>query len=189
MFKFKYIIAVIIVLITVNGFAGENNGGQRPDYLIGIGDVLNITTWKEGDLSFSGLRVRNDGKITFPLLDDLQAEGKTTMELKGTIQEKLSEYVEAPVVTVSLADAGSQKYYILGEIKNVGEYPLLKKLTVIQAFALANGFTDWAAKDEIILFRRDQGKEIMIKIDYDDITDGNLKADIQLKADDIIIIP
>ena len=159
------------------------------DYKIGIGDVLKINTWKEDDLSFDMVFVRNDGKITFPLLDDIQAEGRTTMELKVDIEEKLSEFVEAPTVTVTLANPGSQKYYILGEVQNVGEYPLIKKLTIVQAFALAKGFTEWASKDEIILFRRHQGKEKMIKIDYDDITDGNLKNDIQLKADDIIIVP
>nr|WP_320193822.1 polysaccharide biosynthesis/export family protein [uncultured Desulfobacter sp.] len=169
----------------------EKECTQEPaeDYKIGVGDVLQISTWKEEDLTFDKVFVRNDGKITFPLLDDIQAAGRTTVELKQDIQEKLAEFVEAPTVTVTLANPGSQKYYILGEVQKVGEYHLIKKLTVVQAFALAEGFTEWASKDEIILFRRHQGKELMIKIDYDDITDGNLKNDIQLKADDIIIVP
>ena len=169
----------------------EKECTQEPaeDYKIGVGDVLQISTWKEEDLTFDKVFVRNDGKITFPLLDDIQAAGRTTVELKQDIQEKLAEFVEAPTVTVTLANPGSQKYYILGEVQKVGEYHLMKKLTVVQAFALAEGFTEWASKDEIILFRRYQGKELMIKIDYDDITDGNLKNDIQLKADDIIIVP
>ena len=169
----------------------EKNSTQEPaeDYKIGVGDVLQISTWKEEDLTFDKVFVRNDGKITFPLLDDIQAAGRTTVELKQDIQERLAEFVEAPTVTVTLANPGSQKYYILGEVQKVGEYHLIKKLTVVQAFALAQGFTEWASKDEIILFRRHQGKELMIKIDYDDITDGNLKNDIQLKADDIIIVP
>lgn len=170
---------------------GKNNVTQESteDYKIGVGDMLQISTWKEEDLTFDKVFVRNDGKITFPLLDDIKAAGRTTMELKQDIQERLAEFVEAPTVTVTLANPGSQKYYIFGEVQNVGEYNLIKKLTVIQAFALAQGFTEWASKDEIILFRRHQGKELMIKIDYDDITDGNLKNDIQLKADDIIIVP
>ena len=159
------------------------------DYKIGVGDILQVTTWKEEDLTFEKVFVRNDGKITIPLLDDIQAEGRTTMELKKTIETRLAEFVEAPTVTVVLANPGSQKYYILGEVVGVGEYPLIKKLTVVQAFALAKGFTEWASKDEIILFRKKDGKEQMIKIDYDDITDGELGNDIQLKADDIIIVP
>ncbi|WDP93293.1 MAG: polysaccharide biosynthesis/export family protein [Desulfobacter sp.] len=177
-----------LLLSGSTGLSQESATGSR-DYKIGIGDVLKISTWKEEDLSFDTVFVRNDGKITFPLLDDIQAEGRTTMELKKFIEKKLSDFVEAPTVTVTLANPGSQKYYILGEVQNVGEYPLVKKLTVVQAFALAKGFTEWASKDEIILFRRHRGKEKMIKIDYDDITDGNLKNDIQLLADDIIIVP
>jgi len=178
----------LLFLSPQDGYA-QYTEADSGDYQIGVGDVLNINTWKEDDLSFEQVFVRNDGKITFPLLDDIQAADRSTMELKEIIQKKLSDFVEAPTVTVTLASAGSQKYYILGEVKNVGEYPLVKKLTVVQAFALAQGFTEWASKDEIILFRRQQGKDEMIKIDYDDITDGNLQNDIQLRADDIIIVP
>jgi polysaccharide export outer membrane protein len=169
-------------------FANEQKSAF-PDYKIGIGDTLNVSTWKEEDLSFDALVVRNDGKITFPLLNDVQAAGRTTLELKKKIEEKLAEFVESPNVTVTLVNPGSQRYYVLGEVTAVGEYPLIKKLTVVQAFALARGFTEWAAKDEIILFRKEQGKEKMIKIDYDDIMKGNLKNDILLQADDIIIVP
>ena len=177
------------MFLSPQGGYAQDTRADSGDYQIGVGDVLNINTWKEDDLSFEQVFVRNDGKITFPLLDDIQAADRSTMELKEIIQKKLSDFVEAPTVTVTLASAGSQKYYILGEVKNVGEYPLVKKLTVVQAFALAQGFTEWASKDEIILFRRQQGKDEMIKIDYDDITDGNLQNDIQLRADDIIIVP
>lgn len=179
----------LMALTPDQGFSQDKTTGNSEDYKIGIGDVLKISTWKEVDLSFDMVMVRNDGKITFPLLDDLQAAGRSTMELKKTIEEKLSDFVEAPTVTVTLANPVSQKYYILGEVQSVGEFPLIKKLTVVQAFALAQGFTEWASKDEIILVRKGLGKEEMIKIDYDDITDGNLKKDILLQADDIIIVP
>ncbi len=194
----KNFIIIIFILflslsVTINkGLAKDNKTDHSKDYKIGVGDVLKINTWKEKDLSFDALMVRSDGKITFPLLDDIQAAGRTTMELKKVIQTKLSKFVEAPTVTVTLVNPGSQKYYILGEVKNIGEYPLLKKLTVVQAFALAKGFTEWASKDEIILFRRTGGKDgkgERIKINYNDITKGNLKKDILLKADDIIIVP
>lgn len=194
-FYFKPVLSLVLVLFFLmvltsgKGFSQEETTQNSEDYKIGIGDVLKISTWKEADLSFDTVMVRNDGKLTFPLLDDLQAAGRTTMELKQTIQEKLAAFVEAPSVTVTLVDPGSQKYYILGEVQSVGEYPLTKKLTVVQAFALAKGFSEWASKDEIILVRKGQGQEKLIKIDYDDITDGNLKADILLQADDIIIVP
>ncbi|MCG8637588.1 MAG: polysaccharide export protein [Desulfobacterales bacterium] len=198
-----YLTMTVLFFFTVSGVvsAGDQKAdtgkgktelekaSTEKDYKIGIGDILNIQTWKEEDLSFEAVRVRNDGKITFPLLDDLPAEGFTTVELKKTIQERLSEFVESPSVTVTLVSAVSQQYYILGEVQEVGEYPLIKKLTVIQAFALARGFTEWASKDNIILYRRNGEEEIMINIDYDDIVKGRLNKDILLKADDIIIVP
>jgi polysaccharide export outer membrane protein len=185
MFKIKMRSIVFVVIL----FLASVSFSMAEDYLIGIGDVLKISTWKEPDLSFNELQVRSDGKITFPLLDDLQAEGKSTVALKEAIEEKLADFVEAPNVTVTLVGPVSQKYYILGEVQAVGEYPLVKKLTAVQAFALAKGFTEWASKSEIILFRREVGKEQVIKINYNDIVKGKLEKDILLKADDIIIVP
>lgn len=158
-------------------------------YKIGIGDILKITTWKEPDLTIDAVRVRSDGKITFPLLDDIQAEGMTTMDLKKVFEEKLSAYVEVPNVTVLLLNPISRKFYILGEILKTGEYPLEKKLTVMQAFALAGGFTEWAAKNKIILYRRHNNEEATIIIRYDDIIKGDFSKDIQLLPDDTIIVP
>ncbi len=159
------------------------------DYKIGVGDVLGITTWKEDDLTLEAARVRSDGKITFPLLDDIQAQGLTTMELKAEIEKKLAEYVEAPNVTVTLNNPVSQQFYILGEVIKTGEYPIYKKLTVMQAFALSGGFTEWASKDKIILIRRSGGKETTTIIKYNDILKGDFSKDISLKADDTIIVP
>jgi polysaccharide export outer membrane protein len=178
----------LMVVTADQGFSQEKNTGNSKDYKIGVGDVLKISTWKEADLSFDTVQVRIDGKITFPLVDDLLAEGITTMELKKNIEKKLSDFLEAPTVTVTLVAAVSQQYYILGEVQGVGEYPLRKKLTVVQAFALAKGFTEWASKDEIILYRKGNNKEEIIKIDYDKIITGDLEQDILLQADDIIIV-
>ena len=187
----KKMVLVVCAFVCVAGWLAPASAqdAMGTDYKIGVGDILKITTWKEEDLSFESLQVRNDGKLTFPLIDDLQAAGKTTVELKEMVQAKLSDFVESPSVTVSLVNPVSQRYYILGEVQEVGEYPLIKNLTVIQAFALAKGLTEWASKDEIILYRRTVEKEMMIKIDYDDIVKGRLNQDIQLMADDIIIVP
>ena len=133
--------------------------------------------------------VRIDGKITFPLLDDIHAAGLTTMELKAVIQKRLSDFVEAPQVTVTLINPGSQRYYILGEVNNTGEYPIGKSLTILQAFAIAQGFTEWASKKEIILFRRENGQERIIRVNYKDITRGNFNNNVFIQADDTIIVP
>ena len=160
------------------------------DYQIGAGDILGITTWKEPDFSREEVLVRLDGKLTFPLLNDVQAAGLTTLDLKGVIENGLKDYVSNPVVIVNVRAPLSKRFYILGEVKRTGEYPLVKHLTVLQAFALAGGFTEWASKDEIILLRSEGGKDKIYRIDYKDITKGkDLSQNIKLKADDTIIVP
>lgn len=162
----------------------------KNSYLIGGGDILEITTWKEPDFSREEILVRIDGKITFPLLDDIEAAGRTPIELKNKIESRLKEYIENPVVTVNVASPASQRFYILGEVMNTGEYQLVKKLTVLQAFALAGGFTEWASKKEIILLRHEDGMEKIIRVNYKDIAKGKkLDQNVLIKADDTIIVP
>jgi len=160
------------------------------DYEIGAGDILEIMTWKEPEFTQTKVLVRLDGKITFPLLNDVQAAGSTTLDLKGVIENGLKDYVANPVVTVKVKQPLSKRFYVLGEVKRAGEYPLVKHLTVLQAFALAGGFTEWASKDEIILLRSEGGQEKIYRIDYKDITKGkDLSQNLKLQADDTIIVP
>ena len=177
---------LIFTFCTPSIAAAQDNAEE---YKIGVGDILRINTWKEPDLSLEAAMVRSDGIITFPLIDDIQAQGSTTMELKAKIEKKLAEYVEAPNVTITLANPTSQKFYILGEVMSTGEYPIIKKITVMQAFALAGGFTEWASKNEILLIRRSDGQKTTITIRYKDILKGDFSKDIALKADDTIIVP
>ena len=159
-------------------------------YTIGAGDVLRIVTWKEADFTLDTVLVRTDGKISFPLLNDVQAAGLTPMMLKDVLETGLKNYVAAPVITVTVNNAGSQKFYILGEVTRTGEYPIVKDLSVLQAFALAGGFTEWASKDEILLIRRESGQKKVYKIDYKDMARGkNLDQDLLIRADDTIIVP
>ena len=160
------------------------------DYRISAGDILDITTWKEPDLSREEVRVRTDGKISFPLLNDVQAAGLTPLEMKRNMEEGLKNYVSSPFVTITISAPESQKIYVLGEVIRTGEYPLTKNLTVLHAFALAGGFTEWASKKEIILLRNEDGKDKIYRINYKEIAKGeDLNQNIQLKADDTIIVP
>ncbi|MCB2167387.1 MAG: polysaccharide export protein [Deltaproteobacteria bacterium] len=166
------------------------SAGEGGSYKIGSGDVLEIVTWKEPDFSREAVLVRTDGYISFPLLNDVQASGLTPTQLKKSLEAGLKDYVSTPEVTVTIVESGSQRFYILGEVVNTGEYPLAKHLTVLQAFALAGGFTEWASKDEIILMRRENGKDVTIRVDYKDIVKGeNLEQNVKIKADDTIIVP
>ncbi|MBU4319250.1 MAG: polysaccharide export protein [Proteobacteria bacterium] len=163
---------------------------QEKNYTIGSGDVLEITTWKEPDFSREAILVRIDGKISFPLVNDIQAAGRTPVELKNEIEAKLKKFVSTPVVTVTIRIPNSQKFYILGEVKNTGEYNLTKSLTVLQAFALAGGFTEWAAKNEILLLRSENGVEKIIRINYKNIIKGDqLNSNMKIQANDTIIVP
>lgn len=192
-FSRSVFVLTLIFMVTCSLGRPAVSRGEMPeamqDYKIGAGDVFKIDVWKEPELSLEAAVVRIDGKITFPLLDDIQATGLTTVELKGVIEKLLSDFVEAPQVTVTLINPGSQRYYILGEVNSTGEYPIDKKLTVLQAFAIAEGFTEWASKKEIILFRREKGKERIIRINYKDITKGDFSNNVFIQADDTIVVP
>lgn len=181
------LIGLMIGIFPANAQESQNG---TPGYIIGAGDVLEIVTWKEPDFSRNEIIVRLDGNISFPLLDDVYAAGLTPTQLKRRIETKLKNYVASPSVTVTVRNAASKRFYILGEIRNTGEYPLVKKLTILQAFALAGGFTEWASKKEIILFRRESGKEKVIRINYKDILKGkDFSQNVFIKTDDTIIVP
>ena len=162
---------------------------QQNFYKIGSGDVLEILTWKEPDFSTEVL-VRLDGKITFPLLDDIQAAHLNPLQLKKDIETKLKQFIEEPIVTVTVKNPASKKFYILGEIAHTGEYQLFKDLTVLQAFALAGGFTEWASKKEIILLRIENKQEKILRVNYKNIVKGkDFSQNIKIKANDTIIVP
>lgn len=190
----KYVIVIplmvlIVMFMSVPAFSQQDKTGAN-EYRIGVGDVLEIVTWKEPDFSRVNIIVRLDGKISFPLLDDIQASGKTPKQLKMIIESRLKEYVASPSVTVTVSNAASQRFYILGEVANTGEYPLVKELSVLQAFALAGGFTEWASKKEIILVRKEGGKDNVIQINYRDILKNkDFSQNVTIRANDTIIVP
>ena len=186
---------IIITILAMPVFAEEKKINVIAEtivdsYQIGIGDVLEISTWKEPDLTRENVMVRSDGKISFPLVSDFPAAGLSPMELKYNLEKALKDYVSHPVVTVHVINPLSQKFYILGEVQRTGEYPLVKHLTVLQAFALAGGFTEWASKKEIILLRHDGGQDKIFRINYQNIVKGkDLSQNLKLRADDTIIVP
>ncbi len=186
-FKIVNILFLTFFSLSIISFADDKI--LIKEYRIGAGDELNINVWKETDLNLESARVRIDGKVTFPLLGDLQAGGLTPMDLKEKIEIELSKFVESPTVTVTLLNSGSQRFYILGEVATTGEYPIIKNLTVMQAFALASGFTERASKKEILLLRNENNKKITIKIDYRDIVKGDFSKNIPIQADDTIVVP
>ncbi len=176
-----------LVFCPLESPAGQAGAGP---YLIGSGDILEITTYEEPAFSREEVVVRQDGMISFPLLNDIKAAGLPPVGLSKTIESALKKYIEFPMVTVFVKDPKSKMFYVLGEVQTTGEYPLNKRLTVLQAFAIAGGFTEWASKKEIILLRNEGGEEKMYRINYKSIVGGkDLSQNLQLKADDTIIVP
>ncbi len=160
-------IASMMILGMPFSFAAESGGAPNPlaqtsssggDYIIGKGDVLEISVWREPMLSGETI-VRNDGMISLALVGDVKAAGRTTMDVKEEIQSRLKQFLGEPVVTVMLKSAASQKFYVIGEVRAPGEYDLIKDMTVVQGIARAGGFTEWAKKDEIIILRKESGLE------------------------------
>lgn len=158
-------------------------------YLIGAGDVLEILVWREPDISRT-VRVRPDGKISLPLADDIQASESTLLQLKKRITEALAAYVDHPSVYVMLQENRSKRFYIVGKVNAPGEYVLEKDTTVLQAIAMASGFTEWANKDDIVILRRGPQGQFRIEFDYDRVLSGkDIKQNIFLNPDDVIIVP
>ncbi len=185
------VVALILLTLPVGSASQEAPlPDSGADYHIGVGDKLQIITWKEPDFSREEIVVRLDGKISFPLINDVVAAGKTPAQLKAELENQLKDFVANPNVTVSLREGTSNHFYVLGEVMNTGEYPLTKNLTVLQAFAVAGGFTEWAAKKEIILLRRENGADTVYRINYRDILKGkDFSQNIQIRANDTIIVP
>lgn len=162
----------------------------KPDetYIIGPGDLLDIQVWKEPDLT-RVVRVRIDGMISIPLIDDVQAAGISPLALKKAIEERLQGFVEVPKVTI-IVNESSHRVYITGRVANPGQYPLNKDLTVLEALTLAGGPTEWADSNDIIIVRRVGGEVKRISFQYKKVVSGKkLEQNIYLQPNDTIIVP
>jgi polysaccharide export outer membrane protein len=159
-------------------------------YVIGSEDVLYIHVWGEEKTLSKQAAVRIDGKISMPLIDDIQATGLTPLQLKAKLTEKLKDFVEAPNVTVIVMEANSFKVYISGQIKSPGVLRLRSETSLAQAISMVGGFTEWANQSKIIIIRKEDGKEKRFTINYKNIIQGkDLNSNIILKAGDTIIVP
>jgi polysaccharide export outer membrane protein len=167
----------------------ETVPGERRVYVIGVTDVLGITVWKNPELS-TAAPVRPDGKISVPLLDDVQAEGLTPQELKEVLTEALSEFIAAPDVTVSVHEMNSQAIYLLGEgVQGNGSLPLRREMRVLEAIATMGGFTVWAKKNNIRILRKTQTGITEYSFNYSAYMAGKApNSNIVLQAGDTIVV-
>jgi len=189
------ILITIIVLCAIEGFIGfsfaENidNIDNENEYVIGPTDILEIQVWREPTLSRT-VPVRPDGKITLPLLDDIQAAGLTPLQLKAKLEKALAKFINNPKVSVSVQEIKSKKIYVLGQVNTPGEYPLRHNMTVMQALSLAGGLAEWADAGNIVIIRNENGKQKRIKFNYKKVLKGkDLEKNIFLEPGDTIVVP
>ncbi len=171
-----------------NNASAADNAQDGPDYVIGADDTLHISVWKEPDLSET-LPVRPDGKITMPLLNDVEAAGLTPLQLKNLLTEKLRKYLEDPRVTVVVTGMNSRRIFVTGEVTHSGAMPLLPHMTMLQALAAA-GFTQFANLKAIYLLRNEGGKQVKYPFNYKQVVKGrHQEQNILLKPGDTVVVP
>jgi len=162
---------------------------HNDSFVIGNDDVLAINVWKEPEVSRS-VPVRSDGKISLPLAGEMQAAGKTPLQLERDIAARLKDYVSEPEVTVIVQEIKSQKFNILGQVAKPGSYSLAQAATVLDAVALAGGFRDFAKQKSIYILRQNAGGELRIPFNYKDVIKGkNSVQNIKLQPRDTIVVP
>jgi polysaccharide export outer membrane protein len=206
-------VAVSIILFLLgNGFAeanpivvaqeastppGQGNSGNTktkaedysggPKYLLGPEDVLHVSVWDNKELTLD-VTVRPDGKISLPLIQDVQAEGLTASELSDVIHQKLLPFILEPQVAVIVTQVNAPKVFVLGNVTRPGPYPLRTDMSVLQALSLAGGFTPFASQKNIKVVRNIKGKQEVRKVNYYDIVDDG-SGNYLLKPGDMIVVP
>lgn len=162
---------------------------EDPNYSIAPEDVLTIDVWKEPEISRT-VPVRRDGKISLPLLNDLQAAGLTPTQLGAEIVDKLRATIVHPQVTVIVAQMSGLRIYILGQVTRGGAYPLVPEMTVMQALSIAGGFTPYANVKKIYVLRKENGADKIYPVNYKDVISGRKsEQNIHLRPGDTIVVP
>ena len=160
-----------------------------PAYVIGAEDVLNIDVWKEPDVSRT-VPVRPDGRISLPLINDVQAAGLTPQQLSVTVAESLRKYLNEPQVTVIVTAINSQRVFVVGEVLRAGAFPMLPGMTVLQALSSAGGFTTFADVKKIHVVRLHDGKHVELPFNYREVLKGdNPEQNIKLEPGDTVVVP
>src|SRR5450755_2458523 len=172
-------------VITTTAIPSSQGG---PAYVIGPEDVLHVAVWKEPDLTAT-LPVRPDGKISLPLLNDVQASGLTPEQLAGSLTEKLKKYIADPRVTVVVSQINSKRIYLVGEVLHAGATPMLPNMTVLQALSSA-GLNQFANTKSIYVLRTENGKQQKLPVDYKRLVKGErIEQNYVLQPGDTIVVP
>jgi len=159
-----------------------------PDYRIGSEDILRISVWENKELTLD-LVVRPDGRVSMPLIQDVVAEGQTAMELADTIHQRLLFFIKEPQVSVIVLQVNAPKYFVIGSVAKPGTYFLRSETSILQALALAGGFTQFASPRNIKLIRNTAGKQDVRKVNYNNMIKEGGEGNYLLKSGDTIVVP
>jgi polysaccharide export outer membrane protein len=162
---------------------------QPPDYVIGPEDVLGVIFWREPDMS-GDVTVRPDGRITIPVVGEMQAVGRKPDVLQAEIAAAATKYISSVNVVVVVRAIHSRKVFVTGRVTNPGAYPLMQPLTVMQAIALAGGLTEFADSKGVLILRLENGRSRAIPFNYQDISRGkSLDQNVLLQPGDTVVVP
>ena len=191
----RVLFALLFAALVATGQAEEPKVGAKPagqnlpSYRLQPGDVMTVSVWKETELQ-SEVLVRPDGGFSFPLAGDVDAVGKTVDEIRGILVERLKRYIPNPVVTVAVKVIGGNRIYVVGRVNKAGDFPLSSPLDVMQAIALAGGTTPFAAINDIVILRRQNGEQQALHFHYSDVARGReLSQNVLLQGGDTVVVP
>ncbi len=158
-------------------------------YLIGPGDVLDISVWKDEALTRSCV-VRPDGAISFPLIGDVQADGRTASRLKAEMEKKLDRYVPGVTLSLEIKQINSMILYVIGKVNAPGRFVMNTNVDVLQAVATAGGLNVFAKRNKIKIFRQEKNETTIYPFEYDEVVEGKrLEQNIRLKRGDVVVVP
>ncbi|MFH0726565.1 MAG: polysaccharide biosynthesis/export family protein [Pseudomonadota bacterium] len=184
---FLVTLAIVLIASAVNAAAPAETPAL--DYTIGDGDVLLISVWKDPALTRQ-VTVLPGGKISFPLVGELMAGGKTTAELKSELTEKISKFVPEPTLTLEVQSVNSLLIYVIGQVNHPGRFALNSQIDVLQALASAGGLNAFAKRNKIQIYRKSKNGPETLPFKYDEVIEGEgLKQNILLQRGDVIVVP
>jgi polysaccharide biosynthesis/export protein len=215
MILYKPIVATVVVSLMIAGLAAAQDTMKRPptaatsapaasvpaaaapapaagvavgpEYKIGVDDVLDIAVWNNTTVSRT-VPVRPDGKITLPLINEVQAAGLTPSQLRASLMAKLVEYMPTPELSVIVREVHSNKISVLGEVRKAGRYDITQRATVLDAVALAGGFNDWARRSKLVIMRQEASGVKRIPVNYNRIV-AEEDENVILQPGDIVVVP
>jgi len=182
--------AVAVLLIAVpESLMAQNIGEQRTPYKINAGDRLEISVWREPDLQRIVL-VRPDGAFSFPLAGEVRAEGRAVSDIANEVKGRLESFIPGLVVTVTVAEIGGNKIFVIVQVNRPGEFVVNPRVDVMQALSIAGGTTPFAALNDIKILRRSGGVQTVIRFRYSDVEKGqNLDQNVMLEVGDVVVVP